>query len=75
MKHLCVAYPKDANARLEGAALLDSNASPSNAADALLGRNPQGRRGLLRVLHLIPRRRNMRYIMLEALLGVEHGFS
>jgi hypothetical protein len=31
------------------------------------------RRGLLRGLHLIPHRRNMRYIMLEALLGVEHG--
>jgi hypothetical protein len=49
MKRICVAGQKDGNARREAQLDVESSSKPSNAAGALFGRNPNGRRGFLRI--------------------------
>ncbi len=46
MKHVCVAGQKDADARREAQLDEEPSSKPSNAADALFDRNPEGRRGV-----------------------------
>jgi len=49
MKHVCVASQKDADARREAQPNVGSLSKPSNATDALFGRNPKGRRVFRRI--------------------------
>ncbi len=49
MKRICVAGLKDGDARREAQLDVEPSSKPSNTADALLGRNPGGRRGFRRI--------------------------
>jgi len=54
MKRICVACQKAINARREAQLDAATSSKPSNKEGALLGRNPQGRRGSRRWLENCP---------------------